>query len=175
MFQSDQVITVSILLNGNIDEFFCSFVYASNGVEERKQLWDDLQHHHNSSMFQNKLWMVCGDFNETLQGQEHSNYIDDQHTTMEMMDFQNVVRDCSLVDLKYHGPPYTWCNKRYMGLICKILDIFLVERYPNSYCVFESGGCFDHLRRRTTVEVEEVRKFRPFKFANVLTQLKHFP
>lgn len=51
VFQSDQVITVLVLLNGNDAEFFCSFVYASNGVEERKQLWDDLKYHQNSNMF----------------------------------------------------------------------------------------------------------------------------
>lgn len=47
-FKSGQVITCSILLDGMNDEFFCSFIYASNHAEERKELWKDLRHHQDS-------------------------------------------------------------------------------------------------------------------------------
>lgn len=62
-----------ILMDGQAKEFFCSFIYASNSVEERKSLWDDLKTHHNSPMFRDNNWLVFGDFNEILHGSEHSN------------------------------------------------------------------------------------------------------
>lgn len=34
--------------------FFSSFIYAKNQVEERKDLWEDICHHKDSHMFQNK-------------------------------------------------------------------------------------------------------------------------
>ena len=53
------------------EEFLCTFVYAKNQSEERKELWDDLCYHHDSAMFQNKEWVIMGDFNEILDGEEN--------------------------------------------------------------------------------------------------------
>lgn len=71
VYKTDQLITCSVALKDE-EEFFCSFVYASNQVEEQKVLWDDLCYHYNSPMFQNKAWLVMGDFNEILERAEHS-------------------------------------------------------------------------------------------------------
>lgn len=63
-------------------------------------------------------------------------------------------------------------------MICKKLDRVLVneEWLHNSgvYCVFESGGCSDHLRCRIQMEKEEMRKRRPFKFTNVIAKMPKF-
>lgn len=44
----------------------------------------------------------------------------------------------------YHGPLFTWCNKREEGLICKKLDRVLINEVwlhnLKAYCVFEPGG-----------------------------------
>lgn len=74
MFKTRQMITCSVLMEGREEEFVCSFVYASNFVEERRELWDDICNHHDSPLFRSKPWMTCGDFNEVLAGEEHSNY-----------------------------------------------------------------------------------------------------
>lgn len=42
-----------------------------------------------------------------------------------------------------------------------------------AYCVFESGGCADHLRCRIHLE-EEKKKRRPFKFSNVISKMPEF-
>lgn len=98
---------------------------------------------------------------------------------MGMSDFQDTVRHCSITDLGYHGPLYTWCNKRKEGLVCKKLDRVLVNDiwcnvFPRSYSVFKAGGCSDHVRGRITLEAEATRGRKPFKFANVLTKLPQF-
>lgn len=179
VFKSGQLITCSILLPSCDEEFFCSFVYASNYMEERKELWEDLRHHKDSPMFRTKPWLICGDFNETLEIEEHSNHATNPHISTGMRDFQDTVRYCSLTNLGYHGPLFTWCNKREEGLICKKLDRALVNslwvtQYPNSYAVFEAGGCSDHARGRLHFDSEQRRGRKPFKFANVLAKLPQF-
>lgn len=96
-----------------------------------------------------------------------------------MRDFQETVNYCSLTDLGYQGPKFTWCNKRDEGLICKKLDRVLVndtwcQKFPHSYDVFEAGGCSDHLRCRVMLQAAASRGKKPFKFVNVLTKLPQF-
>lgn len=128
------------------EEFFCSFVYASNLVEERKELWRDLCDLHNSQIIGPKPWMILGDFNETLDMSEHSNVDCSPVITSGMRRFQDTVNHCSLVDMAYHGPLFMWNNKRGTDLISKKLDRVLVndvwrQHYTQSYFVFEAGGC----------------------------------
>lgn len=63
-------------------------------------------------------------------------------------------------------------------MICQKLDkVSINEEWINnlqSYCVFESGGCFDHLRCRIQFEMEEKKKRRPFKFTNIKARMLEF-
>lgn len=54
IFKSDQIISASVLVEGETEEFLCSFVYAENTVEGRKELWEDIRTHKNSPLFRNK-------------------------------------------------------------------------------------------------------------------------
>lgn len=56
VYKSDQLITCSVALQGE-EEFFCTFMYASNLVEGRKELWEDLCYHHNSPLFKKHGWL----------------------------------------------------------------------------------------------------------------------
>ncbi|CAA7032184.1 unnamed protein product [Microthlaspi erraticum] len=178
-FKSGQMITCSIKIEGNDDEFFCSFVYASNFVDERKELWSDIRDHYDSPILRNKPWLIFGDFNEILDGEEHSSFENDPSTTTGMRDFQDLVRDCSLSDMASHGPLFTWSNKREHGLISKKLDRVLMNEhwprsFPLSYSVFEAGGISDHLRCRIHLTLEIAPARKPFKFVNVVAELDSF-
>lgn len=122
VYKSAQIITCSILHEGKEDEFYCSFVYASNLTEERKYLWEDIILHHTSNLLRNKPWLICRDFNEILNSDEHSDFGDSSCISTGMRGFQDVVRQASLVNLGFYRPRFTWCNKRENGLICKKLD-----------------------------------------------------
>lgn len=74
VFTSSQIITVSVLLEGEDEEFFCSFVYGENLMEDRRELWNDMKSHQDSASFRGKQWIIMGDFNEILEGGEHSSY-----------------------------------------------------------------------------------------------------
>lgn len=71
-FTSGQMITCSILMEGSYEEFFCSFIYASNFVEERNEIWEYLQNHQDSPLIRNKHWLMFRDFNEISEADEHS-------------------------------------------------------------------------------------------------------
>lgn len=86
-FKSGKLITCSVLMDGSEEEFFCSFIYASNVVEERKELWEDLKNHQNSPMFRSKPWLIFGDFNEILDIEEHSDHTRSPTIPVGMRDF----------------------------------------------------------------------------------------
>lgn len=178
-FKSDQLITCSVLLQGEEEEFFCSFVYALNTVEGRKSLWEDLMDHQNAPLFHNKAWIIMGDFNEVLDGDEHSCFENTPSFSAGMRDFQEAANHCLLSDIGAYGPKFSWCNKRVEGLICKKLDRVLVNDkwlhgYGESYAVFEPGGCSDHLRCRVHIRKDQERIKRPFKYVNALSRLPDF-
>ncbi|XP_013674027.1 uncharacterized protein LOC106378448 [Brassica napus] len=179
VFKSDQLITVSIVLEGDEKEFFLSVVYALNTETERHVLWEDLKNHQNSPIFRRKPWLVMGDFNETLDIAEHYLYETSPVATHGMREFQSVTQNCSLLDFPSHGPVYMWSNKRSEGIISKKLDRVLFNDYrlnsfPGSFNVFEEGGCSDHLRCRIHLSSEQNRPKRPFKFVNAVASLEGF-
>ncbi|XP_023637566.1 uncharacterized protein LOC111830212 [Capsella rubella] len=181
-FKSAQLVTCSVQLQGQEGEFFCSFIYASNCPAERKELWRDLRDHCDSTIIRNKPWMIFGDFNVTLAMVEHSRVDVTPEITAAMRDFQEVVNDCSLQDMSFQGPLYTWCNKREDDLIMKKLDRVMVndkwlQAFPHAYNVFDAGGCSDHLRCRIMIKGDNdnaVRSRKLFKFVNVLTEMEEF-
>lgn len=133
-YQSEQLITCSILMEGIEEEIFCSFVYGLNRIEERRDLWIDLKAHQDSNLISKSPWLIFGDFNEILSGSEHS-VMGSAEDTRGMQEFQEVVAYCPLMDMSYQGPRFTWCNKRDNGIICKKLDRTLMnnaclKKYP---------------------------------------------
>lgn len=96
-------------------------------MEDRKELWADLKNHHDSQIIHNRPWLIMGDFNEILDMDEHSRVEAPAAPSLGMRDFREVVNYCELMDLAYHGPVYTWCNKRDNDLISKKQDRVLVN------------------------------------------------
>lgn len=176
-FQSAQMVTCSILLEGCVKEVFVSFVYGKNLAEERKELWKDLKDHQDSPIIRKAPWIIQGDFNEILDGLEHS--VDTTYDSLGMREFKEAVEYCALLDMSYQGPRFTWCNKRDIGIICKKLDRVMmneawVRMFPQSYCVFEAGGCSDHQRCRMVFKTEVMKPRKPFKFVNALVDSPEF-
>ena len=106
-------------------EFFCSFVYGLNLPEERRELWQDLKDHQDSPIIRKALWITMGDFNEILDGTEHS--VDASLDSLGMREFQETVENCLLVDMSFQCPKFTWSNKRDNGVSCKKLDRTLIN------------------------------------------------
>ena len=178
-YKTAQMITVSVALDEDTEEFFYTCVYALNTELERRELWSDLKAHQDSPIIRQKAWIITGDFNEILDAEEHSMYGVRSTVSQGMYEFQEAVQHCKLLDLAAHGPQFTWTNKREEGLISKKLDRVLINdhwfsSYPQSYSVFEGGGCSDHLRCRIQLRSSLTRPKRPFKFVNAVAELEGF-
>lgn len=114
---------------GKTEELFRSFVYASNTRKERKSLWEDLRNHNEAPIFKSKKWIIMRDYNEILDGGEHSEFEVSPRIPLGMQEFQEIMRNCKLKDMGYEGPLFTWCNKREEGLIFNKLDrVFVKEK-----------------------------------------------
>ncbi|XP_010430973.1 PREDICTED: uncharacterized protein LOC104715251 [Camelina sativa] len=166
VFKSGQLITCSVKLGGGTEEFWCSFIYACNTVEERKERWRDIQQQHDLASLRGKPWILMGDFNETLDIDEHSNSLVTPMVTLGMRDFHDTQIYCSLVDLRAIGPLFTWCNNQENGPICKKLDRILHSVawdsfFPNSYFLMEAGGCSDHLRGKIYLDAGKLKQLKP--------------
>jgi len=179
IYKTAQMITVSVALEEDTEEFFYTSVYALNTELERRELCSDLKAHQDSPIIRQKAWIITGDFNEILEAEEHSLYGVRSTVSQGMYEFQDAVQRCKLLDLAAHGPQFTWTNKREEGLISKKLDRALtndhwLSSFPQSYSVFEGGGCSDHLRCRIQLRSALTRPKRPFKFVNAVAELEGF-
>lgn len=98
--------------------------------------------HHDSPVFRDKKWMIIGDFNKILSGEEHSSSLQNPSLSQGTRDFQELTRFCSLADMGFHEPLFISCNKREKSLINKKLDRVLINNgwlygFLQTYCVFE--------------------------------------
>ncbi|XP_010412544.1 PREDICTED: uncharacterized protein LOC104698855 [Camelina sativa] len=112
---------------------------------------------------------------------EHSQVDDHLFVTSGMQDFQDMTNYYSVSDMVYHGPLFTWYNKREHDLILTKLDRVLINYawtrfFPQSYSVSEAGGCSDHLHCRVLLKADTSGSTsrKPFKFINALTEMEEF-
>lgn len=176
MFKTSQLITCSVSMPDHGMEFFCSFVYGSNFASDRSQLWEDLRSHFSSPVFLGKPWIIIGNFNETIKTDEHSGT---SQVSSGMREFQDLIVHCSLYDLAYHGPKFTWSNHQEENPITKKLDKALISdtwlsAFPTSYALFETGGVSDHARCQIKLSSQISSSCRPFKFFKLLTSNESF-
>ena len=169
---SMQMITVWVRYKDSGDTFLCSFVYASNYTNERKELWREMETIGRSVA--NNPWIIQGDFNVALSTQEHSRYTDARMDMSAIKDIQDAVQQCDMVDLAQVGPSFTWTNCQDENPISKKLDRVMINSYwiahfPQSYATFESGGVSDHLRMHIQLRDVPQGNMKPFKFFNHLT------
>lgn len=82
--------------------FLLSTIYCLSSFSAKKILWENLLHF---SKFVNAPWLVAGDFNQIGDMDEKQG----KNTFFLKKNLSN----CHLNDLGYHGPKYTWSNKRF--------------------------------------------------------------
>ena len=105
-FAYSQSITVKILPPEALP-FFLTAVYASNEVEDLRELWTSLKDTTIAFDLSTHLWMVCGDFNEILDPQESSNPCIIT-STRPMRELGQCLSDIGLFDLASQGPRFTY-------------------------------------------------------------------
>ncbi|XP_010507487.1 PREDICTED: uncharacterized protein LOC104784120 [Camelina sativa] len=164
--KSLQMVTSEVLLPEAKDKIIVSIIYASNDEGQRKELWAELVSITNSQLMLNKPWIVLGDFNQTLNPDEHSSPAT-LNVDPKTRDFRDCLLEADLSDMTFKGSTFTWWNKSKTRLIAKKLDRVLVNShwftvYPASFAVFGEPGFSDHASCGVTLDTGTIKEKRPF-------------
>ena len=176
--KSLQQITCEVSLPDHTLPIIVTIFYAANCKNLRSALWAELQSLASSSFIAGQLWLVMGDFNQSLHPQEHSS------TNLWMWiskcgEFGQCLMQAELEDLNSRGNSFTWWNKRKATPIAKKLDRILVNnawynRFPSSIAYFQDPDFSDHACSTVSLNPATKKKKRPFKFFNYLLQNPDF-
>ncbi|GKA15175.1 sodium/hydrogen exchanger 6 [Tanacetum coccineum] len=94
MAQTNQVMHVRVNTRVDNKTLFCSFVYADNYYIDRRVLWSNLVGH--AGLMRNRPWVLLGDFNATLNLEDHSS--GGYESNIAMRDFKDCVQAMEVSD-----------------------------------------------------------------------------
>lgn len=115
-------------------------MYASPRVEERAIIWNNL---FTLAESHRMAWVIAGDFNEPLVDEDK--FGGRVVSISRSMHFKECLDKCSMVDLGFSGPRFTWYNGRELSaLIQERIDRFFVN--PSWYSNFPKARV-THLTR----------------------------
>lgn len=105
MSKSSQYIhcEVHVLQTGLL--FYTTFVYGSNDLIERQELWNSLL-----NFKTNSPWVSLGDFNAIRSPKEKNGGL--THWPPHMDEFKNCLYSCEVDDLRFSSCYFTWSNKQ---------------------------------------------------------------
>lgn len=129
---SFQEIHCKVKVNNSL--FILSAIYGSPNYDIRKNLWKNL-----SLAFKdfNLPWHIMGDFNDIASSKEK--FGGRPPNIGKMISFNNFLNSCTLIDLGFSGPLFTWTNNRDHGKTdrtridrCHANSLWL-QLFPNSF------------------------------------------
>ncbi|XP_075654705.1 uncharacterized protein LOC142624853 [Castanea sativa] len=144
---------IDALLNSGGTLWRFTGFYGHPATAKRWESWDLLRHLHSVGSYP---WLLMGDFNEILHPDEY--WGKGARPFTQIIEFQRVVDDCSLLDLGFEGPKFTWCNNRFQGnLVYERLDRGLYNQewlnlFPLSKLFHIPFGFSDHLALLTEIK-----------------------
>ncbi|GJU36268.1 hypothetical protein Tco_1184622 [Tanacetum coccineum] len=109
--QSDQAMHVKITHKANNKTMYCSFIYASNDLRVRFQLWIDLRLYKN--LVRGVMWLLMGDFNVALNIED--SFSGSSSMSSAMCDFKECMEDIEVLDINCTSLQYTWNQKLKRG------------------------------------------------------------
>lgn len=109
--QSSQAIHCLVQTLSMDIKFYATFVYGSNLLIERRELWHDLTNWRCLDP-----WVILGDFNALRYQREKIGC--DHHWPPHMEELNQCIDTNDLEDLRYTGCQFTWANKQAPPAIC---------------------------------------------------------
>ena len=129
MALSEQEIHVMVKVLPSNFEFICTAVYASPRFHKRCVLWNNFK---NAASLHDKPWVIVGDFNEVLL--EGDKYGGRSISSSRSLVFKECLDYCSMVDMGFVGPRFTWTNKRnFSALVEERINRFFAN--PSWYAL----------------------------------------
>ena len=154
-----------------------SAIYASPRSEERCILWENLT---KVAELRNLPWIMAGDFNELLIDKDK--FEGRGVSINRSLAFKDCLDRCSMVDMGFFGPRYTWTNKREISnLILERINRFFMN--PN-WCVLYLNARVTHLPRchfdhcpvlMEALPINLVKLTSPFRFQEFWLSNIFFP
>uniref|UniRef100_A0A2N9I5D1 Reverse transcriptase domain-containing protein n=1 Tax=Fagus sylvatica TaxID=28930 RepID=A0A2N9I5D1_FAGSY len=123
----------AIIREGSANAWRLTGVYGAPETHRRDETWALLRHL--NTMF-HLPWCCIGDFNEIVKLEEMKGRI--PRSDRQMRGFRSALDDCGLMDLRFRGFPYTWCNNRdppattWVRLDRAVATIDWLQRFPMS-------------------------------------------
>ncbi|GKB44590.1 RNA-directed DNA polymerase, eukaryota, reverse transcriptase zinc-binding domain protein [Tanacetum coccineum] len=105
--QNDQAVHSRLWLKKEKKEIFCTFVYAHNKYNQRRDLWNALCLH--KVFVNNRPWCLLGDFNATLHLSEST--ASSSCIGVAMPEFKDCVNNIEVLDVQNTGLQFTWNQK----------------------------------------------------------------
>ncbi|GJW79881.1 RNA-directed DNA polymerase, eukaryota, reverse transcriptase zinc-binding domain protein [Tanacetum coccineum] len=143
------------------EKFFCCFTYAASFGKERRNLWNDISMY--KGIVDNHPWVLMGDWNVSLELDEHSE--GGAFKTTDMIEFQECL-DCNEIeDINRTGVHFTWVQNRLdhsSGIMKKIdrvlSNVGFIDKHPNSHAIF-----MPHLTSNHSPAVEGCKMYQLVK------------
>lgn len=125
-----------------------------------------------------KAWIVLGNFNQVLNPVEHSRPAT-LNVDRKTREFRECLLNVDLADLTFKGNTFTWWNKSRTRPVAKKLDRILVNSqwsvaFPSLHAFFGEPDFSDHAPCGVSLQSDNLKEKRPFKFYNFLLQNKDF-
>ncbi|XP_075076993.1 uncharacterized protein LOC142163758 [Nicotiana tabacum] len=123
LVHSEQQITLNMKENAADSGTFITAVYAKCTTSERRDLWYSI---HNMNNTIDGPWCIGGDFSIIMDPTEKLG--GNPHRACISLDFISTMESCGLMDIRFTGPRYTWCNNRRPSkIIWKRLDMIMIN------------------------------------------------
>ena len=126
----EQEIHVMVKVRASNIIWLLSSIYASPRLEERKLLWGNLA---NVASLHQLPWLMLGDYNELLSS--HDKLGGNPLNPRQVQLFKECLDACGMVDLGFHGPKFTWVNKRDVGCFIRRDWIGVLLILPGVICI----------------------------------------
>ncbi|XP_021744067.1 uncharacterized protein LOC110710117 [Chenopodium quinoa] len=155
-------------------QIFLTVVYGLHSIHDRLSLWEGLR----SISIQHSPWLCVGDYNSILHTSDRLHGVD--VTDYETRDFQNLVDDLDLTELKRKGSFYSWSNKAHTGLrtLSRLDRAFGNQAWLASHghveTVYLPPSLSDHSPVFLDTFSGPVGKGRPFRFLNYIADHPDF-
>ncbi|XP_009629829.1 uncharacterized protein [Nicotiana tomentosiformis] len=151
-----------------------TFVYAHNLKDERKALWEYVNQ---MSMGCQIQWIIMGNFNAVLQ--QENRLRGNPIALSEVVEFQECIDKCILMELPNNGYVYSWSDKQGINRICSKIDWVIVNgewidtmEQCKTYALSE--GVSDHCPLVVEMIKTHARKGKAFRYCNMWSKYHDF-
>ncbi|GJW12092.1 RNA-directed DNA polymerase, eukaryota, reverse transcriptase zinc-binding domain protein [Tanacetum coccineum] len=136
----EQAILCNVELIPSNMRFYYTIVYASNNGIDRRSLWKELSIQ--KQLIKNEPWVVMGDFNVTLNANEHSS--GSSGKTADMIEFNDAINSHEVDDICSSGFQFTWTKSlKNLNVVKKIKNL----KRPLKKLSWMNGNVFENVTK----------------------------